>query len=359
MAEDDSQEDRTEEPSERKRQQAREKGQIPRSADFAGAAVLCAGVTILFIFGETMMEGLKDITIYFIRMTGDTPDFITIEDVRNLTITTFIILFKSSWFFWVALIIAAIVSNLIMVGFYMSGEPLKPKFEKLNVFKGIKQKFSFSTLNLLVQNLAKFFLISTVVYLIIKSLWAESLNSANIGFLVMTDLMITGVFRIAMLSAFTLLAWSILDLIYQKWNHTRQIRMTKEEVKKEMKDMVGDPYIRQRRRQIQLNLARQRMMTQVPEADVIVTNPIYIAIAIKYDADTMAAPIVLAKGKRKTAEKIRNIAREHSIPIVEKKELAREIYKLCDAGDPIPESLFVAVAEILAYIYQLSKKKRA
>lgn len=358
MAEEDiNQEDRTEEASDRKREQVREKGQIPRSADFAGAFVLVAGILILQYFGQYLIAGMKDLLLHYISLIGSPPETLSIAEVQLQTIYSINVLFASSWFFWLGMILAALAANFIMVGFYMSSEPLVPKFERLNPINGIKQKFSLTTINLLVQNVGKFLVIVIVTYYVIKSLWTPSLVSANIGFENMIDLLVVGAFKIALYGAIVLLIWSIVDLIYQKWQHSRTIRMTKEEVKKEMKDMMGDPILRQRRRQIQLNLARQRMLSKVPEADVVVTNPTFIAIAIQYDAKTMVAPIVLAKGMRLSAEKIRDIAKENNIPIVERKELARELFKICDAGEPVPENLYVAVAEILAFVYQLKKKR--
>lgn len=358
MAEDDNnQEDRTEEASDRKKEQVREKGQIPRSADFAGAFVLVMGILILQFFGKYIVSGLAEIMEHFIHMIRTPPEEFSIQEVRTMSIYTAGILMGSSWFFWLGMILAALIGNIIMVGFFMSSEPLIPKWERLNPITGIKQKFSMSTLNLLVQNVGKFLVIALVSYYVIKAYWLPALASVNSGFLNITDILLTGGFKVALYGAIVLLAWSIVDLVYQRWNHAKSIRMTKEEVKKEMKDMLGDPLIRQRRRQIQLNLARQRMLSKVPEADVVVTNPTFIAIAIKYDEKTMAAPIVLAKGMRLTAEKIRDIARENDITIIERKDLAREIFKVCDAGEPIPENLYIAVAEVLAFVYQVKKKK--
>lgn len=358
MAEDDNnQEDRTEEASDRKKEQVREQGQIPRSADFAGAFVLVCGILILQFFGKYMVEGLAEITVHFIEMIRTPPEEFTIQEVRTMSIYTAGVLIGTSWFFWLGMILAAIIGNLIMVGFYMSAEPLKPKWQRLDPISGIKQKFSTATLNLLVQNVGKFLVISLISYYVIKAYWLPAFASVNSGYLNIIDILITGGFKVALYGAIVLLVWSIVDLTYQRWQHARSIRMTKEEVKKELKDMLGDPFIRQRRRQIQLNLARQRMMSKVPEADVVVTNPTFIAIAIKYDEKTMAAPIVLAKGMRLTAEKIRDIAKENNITIIERKELAREIFKVCDAGEPIPENLYVAVAEVLAFVYQVKKKK--
>ena len=359
MAEDDNnQEDRTEEASDRKREQVREQGQIPRSADFAGSFVLVAGILLLMFFGKYMVEGFSAILLHFIHLAGSPPEALTVVDVRAYSLYSLGVIFRSSWFFWAGMILAAVVANIIMVGFYMSSEPFIPKFDRLNVIKGIQQKFSLATLNLLIQNIGKFLVISLVSYYVIKSLWLPSLSSTKMDYLTMIDFLVMGSFKIALYGAVILLIWSIVDLLYQKWQHARSIRMTKEEVKKEMKDMLGDPILRQRRKQIQLNMARQRMLSKVPEADVVVTNPTFIAIAIKYDAKTMVAPIVLAKGMRLSAEKIRDLAKENNITIIERKELARELFKVCDAGEPVPENLYVAVAEILAFVYQLKKKRR-
>ncbi len=358
MADEDvNQEDRTEEASDRKKEQVREQGQIPRSADFAGAFVLVVAILLLQYFGKHIVEGLGEILVHFIRLTSAPPESLSVADIRGYFLYTLYIFFNSSWFFWLGVVLAAVVANLIMVGFYMSAEPLAPKLDRLDPIKGLKQKFSLATINLLIQNLGKFLVIAIVSYYVIKAWWLPSLSSANMGYENSISLLIEGGFQVALYGAIVLLVWSIGDLIYQKWQHSRSIRMTKEEVKKEMKDMLGDPILRQRRRQIQLNMARQRMLSKVPEADVIVTNPTFIAIAIKYDEKTMAAPIVLAKGMRLTAEKIRDIAKENNIAIIEKKELARELFKVCDAGEPVPENLYVAVAEILAFVYQIKKKK--
>lgn len=359
MADDDNnQEDRTEEASERKKEQVREQGKIPRSADFAGAFVLVFGILIMQFFGSHIVAGLAEIMHHFLAMLHTPPDEFTIREIQTLSIYTAGILMGSSWFFWLGMILAALIGNLIMVGFYMSGEPLIPKWDRLNPLSGIKQKFSLATLNLLIQNVGKFLVIALVSYYVIKSYWLPALGSVRVGYQNSIDILITGSFRIALYGAIILLVWSIVDLVYQRWQHARSIRMTKEEVKKEMKDMLGDPLIRQRRRQIQLNMARQRMLSKVPEADVVITNPTFIAIAIKYNEKSMAAPIVLAKGMRLTAEKIRDIARENNITIIERKELARELFKLCDAGDSVPENLYVAVAEVLAFVYQIKKQRR-
>ncbi len=358
MADEDvNQEDRTEEASDRKREQVREQGQIPRSADFAGAFVLVVAILVLQFFGKYVVEGLGEMTVFFIKLSSSPPETLSVLNVRGYFLYTFYILFNSTWFFWLGVVLAAVVANLIMVGFYMSAEPLAPKMDRLNPLKGLKQKFSLTSVNLLVQNIGKFLVIAIISFYVIKAWWEQSLATASTGINNSVMLLITGSFQVALFGAIVLLIWSIGDLIYQKWQHSRSIRMTKEEVKKEMKDMLGDPILRQRRRQIQLNMARQRMLSKVPEADVIVTNPTFIAIAIKYDENTMAAPIVLAKGMRLTAEKIRDIAKEHNIAIIEKKELARELFKVCDAGEPVPENLYVAVAEILAFVYQIKKKK--
>jgi flagellar biosynthetic protein FlhB len=358
MADDDvNQEDRTEEASDRKREQVREQGQIPRSADFAGAFVLVIGILILQYFGKYIVDGLGEILVHFIKLTSSPPEVMSVADVSGYFLYAIYALFNSNWFYWVGVFLAAVVANLIMVGFYMSAEPLAPKLDRLNPIKGLQQKFSLTSLNLLIQNLGKFLVIVIVSYYVIKAWWLPSLTVSNKGYMNSISILLEGGFQVALYGAIVLLVWSLGDLVYQKWQHARSIRMTKEEVKKEMKDMLGDPILRQRRRQIQLNMARQRMLSKVPEADVIVTNPTFIAIAIKYDEKTMAAPIVLAKGMRLTAEKIRDIAKENNIAIVEKKELARELFKVCDAGEPVPENLYVAVAEILAFVYQIKRKK--
>jgi flagellar biosynthetic protein FlhB len=236
---------------------------------------------------------------------------------------------------------------------------LAPKGEKFNIFKGIKKVF-FSPTSFVevLKSLLKLIVISIVVYYVMDDILIKSTNLIEISVSEITTFMIKAAFELTWKIAiiYSLIAAS--DFIYQKFNFKKQMMMTKQEVKEEVRQTEGDPFIKSRIRKIQHMISRSRMMQEVAKADVVITNPTHYAIALKYDLQKDAAPRVLAKGVDELAKKIKEIAVEHNIPLHEDRELARALYKFCEVGDLIPEKLFRAVAQILAYVYQLRKNKK-
>ncbi|NLX13228.1 MAG: EscU/YscU/HrcU family type III secretion system export apparatus switch protein, partial [Phycisphaerales bacterium] len=248
----------------------------------------------------------------------------------------------------------ALVSMFLQVGWLFSLKPLRPNPGKLNPLTGLKRMFGPRAFVQLVMGVAKMSLLGLVAYMTIRDeintlFFASSLH--KLGILALSAQL---VFRLGIRLALILLVLAIFDYIYQRHRTQKDIMMTKEEVKEEMKRMEGDPKVKQRRRQVQMDMAMRRIRAAVPKADVIITNPTELAIAIQYDAQSMSAPRVTAKGAGFLAQRIRELAIEHGVPIVERKPLAQALYKTVEVGQEIPAQFYRAVAEILAYVYELA-----
>lgn len=346
--------EKTEKATPKKREESRKKGQVARSNEINTALVLLFSFLILKFFGPYMGKGILGIF-----NTGFSEYILWEANENNLRIIGNDMLFSS---FLVVLpvmiiaIVAGITANLVQVGFMVTTDPLKMKLEKINPLKGLKRMFSVRSIVELLKSIFKISAISIVASL---SLWFERetifhLNRLEI-FEIVTFISYLSV-EIGWRVAILLLIFSIPDYVYQKYDHEKSIRMSKKDIKDEYKRSEGDPRIKGKRREIQRKMAVQRMMSNVPKADVVITNPTHFSVAIQYDADTMTSPIVVAKGIDQTAMKIREIAEEHDIPLVENKPLAQTLYRTIEIGDAIPEDLFQAVAEILAYVYKLKGK---
>jgi flagellar biosynthetic protein FlhB len=257
----------------------------------------------------------------------------------------------------VGVLVIALFINIIQVGFNLSAKRLQPKPGALNPFKGVQKLFgSGQALMHLAMSFLKVVLVGLVAYSAVHGRLAEIVAIQQLTFLQAFGLSAGLVFSITVRIGLLLLVLAILDYAYQRYRLEKELRMTKQEVKDELRRMEGDPHIKARRRQIARQMMEQRMKKAVPTADVVVTNPSEYAVALKYDAATMHAPRVVAKGQDLMARRIRQIAIEHGIPILERKPLARALYKLVEVGQEIPEHFYAAVAEILAYVYELTGK---
>lgn len=251
------------------------------------------------------------------------------------------------------LVVIGTVSNVLQVGFVVSAKPLEPKLEKLDVLKGVMKLFSTKSLFELGKDLCKLALIAAVGYYAVSSEMKYIAQMPDMSVSQVLSFIGAAMFRVALKCSLMLAVLAVADYAFQKWDFEKSIRMTKQEIKEEMKHTEGDPQVKSRIRHIQRDAAFRRMMSDVSKADVVVTNPIHLAVALQYDTESMDAPVVVAKGQRLIAERIKEIAREHDIPVIENRPLARALYKACDAGMQIPVSLFRAVAEVLAYVYRL------
>jgi len=352
MAE-DSDLERTEPASARRLDQAREKGNVPRSRELATFAVLLASTGVVAFMGMSMFRGLTNVmrgTLTFDIADISSPLMMG-RNLMDAGLEGMLLLLPLA----AAVVVAAIASNVMVSGWVFSTKAFEPNFSKLNPISGLARMFSWQSLVELLKAALKGALIAGVAgWMIwhqrdgILSLAVEPLDSAIVHFGQITLLTF-----LAAAAAYALIV--IMDVPFQLWNYHRQMRMTKEEVRQEQKEMEGDPQIKARIRSMQREVARRRMMQEVPKADVVVTNPMHFAVAMKYDEKNMAAPQVIAKGSQLVAERIKEIAREHRVPVVEAPPLARALHRHVEVGDTIPGTLFTAVAQVLAYVYQLNQ----
>lgn len=346
---------KTEQPTPKRKHEARAKGQVAKSRELGSVSILLATLIGFHFYGVQFLNRLFDLMQWLLRSSGE----LTIQDsgltnllfqieMRLLPILAPVILLMASF---------ALLFNFCQVGFLFSTETLQPDLGKLNPITGFQNLFSFKSLVELVKSLLKMGVIGYIAYV--------SIRKELSGLPLLSTLSCEGIFasictisyKIILRSTIALLVMAILDYIYQRYEMNKSLMMTKEEVKEEMRQSEGDPKIKAQIRRVQQRIARQRMMSKVPEADVIITNPQHLAIALKYEASASAAPKVIAKGAGYVAQKIKEIAKENDIPLMEDKPLAQLLYKTVEIGEMIPPHLYQAVAEILAYVYRLRPEK--
>jgi flagellar biosynthesis protein FlhB len=352
MAEDpESGGEKTEDASGRKLSKAREEGQVAKSTEIPSVFVLLGGVIALWASAVYMYNNVIEVFHYNLNF-DKIPDFTRAEMVNLLAVHGQKMLLICLPLF-AGVYVVALLSNVVQVGFEISWKAIEPKFSKLNPISGFKQKFSSRSVVEMVKNLVKIGVISMVAY---NAIMGELPNITrlydnSIGQILLFILDIS--FWIFIKVCLIMMVVALVDYAYQKWKFLEDQKMTKKEVKDETKQTEGDPMVKSRIRQLQHEAARKRMMADVPDADVVVTNPTRLAVALKYDGTTMDAPRVLAKGAGPVAKNIRRIARENEIPLVEDKLLARNLYSQVDVGGEVPIEYYQAVAEVLAYVYKL------
>jgi len=352
MAE-DSDLERTEPASARKLDQARERGNVPRSRELATLAVLLASAAVISLLGVFMFQGLDRVMRNALSF-----DLADVADVSMMGSNLLeagmdgVLLYLPMA---ITVVVAAVAANLMLSGWVFSTQALEFNFSKLNPVSGIARMFSVNSLAELVKALLKGGLIAGVAGWMIWHQHEGILALAN-------EPLEAAVMHFGQIALFTFLASVAafgfivaLDVPFQIWNYHHGLRMTKEEVRQEGKEVEGDPQIKARIRSLQREMARRRMMQAIPQADVVVTNPLHFAVALKYEEKGMAAPVVLAKGSQLIAERIKELAREHRVPVVEAPPLARALHRHVEVGDVIPGALFTAVAQVLAYVYQLNQ----
>ncbi|MFM2407332.1 MAG: flagellar biosynthesis protein FlhB [Pseudomonadota bacterium] len=349
----DSDLEKTEQPSERKLEQAREKGQLARSRELSTFSVLLAGGGVLWVMGASLTQHLLSLVhegLSFKQDMAFNPDLM-MPRLANFSLDA-LLTFSPVL---LAMLLAAAFSPLLLNGWSFSSQALQPQFSRLNVFTGIGRMFSVNSLVELAKAIAKSVLVGGVATWVVwankdavMALSGQSLSAAipQMGHLI-------GASFLAVVGAMFLIV--LVDVPFQLWDHHKKLMMTKEEVRKEAKETDGNPEVKGRIRSMQREAARRRMMDAIPTADVVVTNPTHYAVALKYSENGARAPVVVAKGADLIAQRIREIARENHVPILEAPPLARALHKHTELGDAIPESLYTAVAEVLAYVYQLKR----
>ncbi|QDT65633.1 flagellar biosynthesis protein FlhB [Calycomorphotria hydatis] len=346
--------DKTEEPTERRRQEQREKGNVARSQDLAAAGLMLAVAVALMTFGVPLASDMADLMAAMLSHTHLQLLPSTVhEGAWQLTSTVATAVLP------VLLLMAAasVGINLVQVGFLFSPSALQPKPERLNPVQGLQRIFSIASLMRLGTSLGKLIILVIVAGLMMwwtlpqMTLLSNAVPADTFEFLHSIAV------QLAFALAAALVILALLDFAFQRWKFEQDIRMTKQEVRDEMKNMEGDPHIRQRRKEAHRKLAEARDMAQVPGADVIVTNPTHYSVAIKYDPEKMAAPIVVAKGVEELAFRIRRIAAEHDVPIIERPALARALYRDVNVGHPVPVDMYEALVEVMAYVYRLTGRR--
>ncbi|NKF50149.1 flagellar biosynthesis protein FlhB [Shewanella sp. WXL01] len=356
MAENDTSQERTEEPTARRLEQAREKGQVARSKELGTAAVLLAASVGFAVTGPALATALHTIMKQLMTMERD-----QIFDTNSMLrvwglVGTELLLPMIGFISLLALV--AFAGNVALGGLSFSTKAIMPKGSKLNPMNGFKRMFGPQAGIELVKGLAKFLVVAISAYFLLKFYFYDILNLSN-GHLPgnVYDALNMLVWLFILLCSSMLLI-VVIDVPFQIWNHNKQLRMTKQEIKDEYKETEGQPEVKGRVRQMQREMAQRRMMTEVPNADVIVVNPEHYAVAVKYDVIRSPAPFLIAKGVDEVAFKIREIAREHEIAIVSAPPLARAIYHTTKVDQQVPEGLFTAVAQVLAYVFQLRQYQK-
>ncbi len=344
--------ERTEAPTPRRRTEARSRGQIARSHDLTSALLLTGGLLCMRWFAPQMMASLMRSMRE--NLTFLQPDDSAKLEVGRIVATVAMTVLTAAGPIMLGLLVMAVVANVLPVGWLLTGHPLQPTLNKLNPINGVKRLFSTRVLMQMVMNLLKLTVVSAVAYSAISSRLDEIVLAIGVGGWHQVVVLSRVLYDVGLQLALVLFVVALLDYIWQRYKHERDLRMTKEEIKEEMRRMEGDPIVKSRRRKMQFAAAMQRIRRAVPKADVIVTNPTELAIAIQYDAEKMTAPTVVAKGKGLLAQKIREIAIQHGVPIVERKALAQALFKAVEVGQQVPEEFYQAIAEILAYVYELS-----
>ena len=352
MAE-DSDLEKTEQASARRLEQAREEGQVPQSRELSTFLVLITGVSGLWLMGDWIGErvlGMLRHGFRFERAVAFDPQLMLKDfgDLFTQALLTMLPLFG-------VLMVAAVGAPILLGGFVFSPKALGLKLDRMDPLKGIGRMFSLHGLAEMLKSLLKAAVVGGIgVFAVwrehehIFALTSEAVESAVPDFL-------QAVLFSALLIIMGLALLALIDVPFQLWQYHKRLRMTKEEVKREGKEQEGDPHVKGRIRSMQREMTRRRMMAEVPKADVVVTNPTHFSVALKYDAQKMGAPVVVAKGRGEIALKIRELAKEHKVPLLEAPPLARALYKHCELEQAVPGALYTAVAEVMAYVYQLNR----
>ena len=346
--------EKTEEPTAKRRNDARQKGQVGRSQELNTAFVLLVGFFTLKLLWDSIYLSIASYTTYVFTNLNQSVDT---ENIIHIFIGIIVVLAKTAFPVMFAIMLIGLAINFFQVGLNFNTESIEFKLDKLNPINGFGRIFSKRSL---VELAKSFFKILVIGFFLYRFIHEQILAMPQFMFFDLTTslaLVAEIIFQMAFIVIGVIMIMALMDYGYQKWQTTQDLKMTKQEVKDEMKQSEGDPQIKGKIRQKQRQMAMARMMKEVPKADVIVTNPTHYAIALSYQQG-MSAPLVVAKGQDLVAQRIKEIAREARVPIIENKPLARAIYAAVQIGDVIPQELYQAVAEVLAYVYRLKHARR-
>lgn len=356
MAEEQAQQDRTEQPTPKRREDARKKGDVPRSRELTMTGVMLSGASAMLLLSGSMGGTLVDAFTRAFRI--DRSDAFDVSRMSARFAETAGQIFMGLAPMAVILLIAVFLGAALIGGWSFSLKAVAFKAERISPVKGIKRIFSANSLNELVKALAKF---SVVAAIAVTWLWfsigeLSGLGREPVDSAIAHALKICGVSLLVISSGLIVIA--AFDVPFQLWQYQKKLRMTRQQIKDEFKETEGRPEVKSRIRQMQQQIATRRMMEELPTADVVITNPTHFAVALKYDDATMGAPRVIAKGKDLIAARMREIATEHGVPLFSAPPLARVLFRTTEIGDEIPARLYTAVAQVLAYIYQVGEALR-
>ena len=350
--------DKTEKATPKKLEDARKEGRVAKSTDLINGLMLLIMFFVLKIFGNITANQFLDSFVKYYNKTADIS--MEVFDVRQAVSLGNEVIFDIIIACLPVLIgsfIIAFVGNVVQVGWKVTTKPLKPKLDRLNHVGGLKRMFSQEKVVELIKSILKVLAIAIVAYNEVKDRWKFILNLYDFEFMQAIVNIFDIVLGIGIKISIIFVIIGFADFGYQKWKHLHDLRMSKQEVKDEMKQSEGDPQVKGRIRQKMREGARRRMMQELPKADVVITNPTHFAVAIKYDKETAEAPYVIAKGADYVAANIKEAAKQYDIEIVENKPLARMLYYNVEIGDQIPPELYQLVAEVLAYVYSIKNKE--
>lgn len=349
-------EEKTEQPTYKKMKDARDKGQIAQSKDFNGAVTLLAVFMAFSFLSDFYVENILSFYIYTMNMIEDTEMLYASNGILQYFSESMQFILRMSLPLLLIALVSGVLVSYIQVGFLFTTETLKPKFDKINPLKGLKNIFSTRSLVEMVKSIAKAVLLLIISLSYIMDNMKRLLLTLELELEPFVVILWELVYGVVIRCALLLFVIAIFDFMYKKWKNKKELMMTKQEVKEEYKQSEGDPQLKSKIKEKQRALAMSRMMQEVPKADVIITNPTHFAVALKYDSNLGDAPVVTAKGQDLIAQNIKRIAIENNVPIVENKPLAQTLYKTVDIGAFIPADLYEAVAEVLAYVFSIKKK---
>lgn len=346
--------EKTEEPTQKRKQDARKKGQVFKSTELNSAVVLLAVFVCLKTFGLSLYAKTVELMNLTFEVYMIKDDLFTISGIMALATELAVRFFSALLPIFAFAALVGVVANLMQSGLIFTTESIKPKFSNINPINGLKQTFSLKNIaEFFTKTLLKVIVVGFIAYSTIKDNYTAIINTLNLNASSIAQYITGTIVDLGIKISMWLVVVAILDVVVQIRKHKKDLRMTKQEIKEEFKQTEGNPQIKGKIKQKQRQMAVNRMMQQIPKADVVITNPTHFAVAIKYNPEESDAPIVIAKGQDYLAFRIKEIAKENKVEIVENKALARTLYAAVEIGDPIPEELYQAVAEILAYVYSI------
>lgn len=351
----DGADDRTEKATPKKRQEARKKGQVLQSREIASAVILIFVFISLRVFGRYIYKEVAEFTRRMIVEYPKIEDLYTLNILAKLFLETVTVVLRTIAPIFAVAVIAGLITGYAQVGFLFTMEALAFKFNRINPVNGFKRIFSLHSVFELVKSIIKIAVIVYTAYSYLNGEAANVLRLMDMDVIAIAVYIGTTSINVAIRICAVLIVLGIFDYVYQWWEYEKNLKMSKQEVKEEYKQTEGNPEIKSKIKQKQREMSMRRMLHEVPKADVVITNPTHYAVAIKYDADISDAPVVLAKGQDFIAARIKEVAGENKVEIVENKTLARTLYETVEIGQKIPPELYQAVAEVLAFVYSLKK----